>query len=55
MAYEANTPDDLRVMLEAIGMRSLDDLFKTIPEELRTKGPLAIPPALSRARADLEA
>ena len=47
MVYEANTPDDGRVMLEAIGMRSLDDLFKTIPEELRTKGMLAIPPALS--------
>jgi glycine cleavage system P protein (glycine dehydrogenase) subunit 1 len=47
MVYEANTPDDQRVMLEAIGMRSLEDLFNTIPEELRTKGPLAIPPALS--------
>jgi glycine dehydrogenase subunit 1 len=47
MVYEANTPEDGRVMLEAIGMRSLDDLFKTIPEELRTKGALAIPPALS--------
>ena len=47
MAYEANTPDDLRVMLDAIGMSSLDDLFKVIPAELRTKGPLAIPPALS--------
>jgi glycine dehydrogenase subunit 1 len=47
MAYEANTTDDLRVMLESIGISSLDDLFKAIPNELRTKGPLAIPPALS--------
>jgi glycine dehydrogenase subunit 1 len=47
MAYEANTPDDLRVMLEAIGAQSLDDLFKVIPAELRTKGPLKVPPALS--------
>ena len=47
MAYEANTPDDLRVMLDAIGVASLDDLFKMIPAGLRTKGPLAIPPALS--------
>jgi glycine dehydrogenase subunit 1 len=47
MAYEANTPDDLRVMLEAIGVRSLDDLFKAIPSELRTKRPLEIPPALT--------
>src|SRR6516164_326047 len=47
MAYEANTPDDLRVMLEAIGAQSLDDLFKVIPAELRTRGPLGVPPALS--------
>jgi glycine dehydrogenase subunit 1 len=47
MVYEANTPDDLRVMLRAIGMSSLDDLFKTIPEGMRTKGALQIPPALS--------
>ena len=47
MAYEANTPDDLRVMLSAIGIGSLDDLFRMIPAELRTKGPLAVPPALT--------
>jgi glycine dehydrogenase subunit 1 len=47
MVYEANTPDDLRVMLRAIGMSSLDDLFRTIPEGMRTKGALEIPPALS--------
>ncbi len=47
MAYEANTPDDLKVMLDAIGVASMDDLFKMIPAGLRTKGPLAIPPALS--------
>ena len=43
MVYEANTPDDLRVMLRAIGMSSLEDLFGTIPAELRTKGALDIP------------
>jgi glycine dehydrogenase subunit 1 len=47
MVYEANTPDDLRVMLEAIGLGSLDDLFKTIPQELRRNAALAIPPALT--------
>ena len=46
MVYEANTPDDLRVMLAAIGMRSLDDLFKVIPAELRTKGSLGDPAGL---------
>jgi glycine dehydrogenase subunit 1 len=47
MAYEANTSDDLRVMLSAIGIGTLDDLFKVIPAELRTRGPLGVPPALS--------
>ncbi len=47
MVYEANTPDDLRVMLRAIGKKSLDDLFKMIPAEMRAKSLLAIPPALS--------
>ena len=31
MAYVANTPDDVRVMLEAIGLDSLDELFEMIP------------------------
>ena len=52
MVYEANTPDDRRVMLRRSGIGSLDDLFKTIPEELRTKGPLDDPAGLERARAD---
>src|SRR5262245_39799260 len=47
MAYLANTPDDVRVMLEAIGLNSLDQLFDTIPPELRLGRPLVIPPALS--------
>ncbi len=47
MVYEANTPEDLRVMLEAIGLGSLDDLFKTIPQELRRNAALGIPPALT--------
>ena len=47
MAYIANTPDDVRVMLGAIGLDSLDQLFDMIPAELRLKRPLAIPPALT--------
>ena len=34
MAYIANTPDDVRVMLGAIGLDSLDQLFDMIPAEL---------------------
>ena len=47
MAYIANTPDDVRVMLGAIGLDSLDQLFDMIPPEYRLRRPLDIPPALS--------
>ena len=47
MAYIANTPDDVRVMLGAIGLDSLDQLFDMIPPEYRLRRPLAIPEALS--------
>src|SRR4051794_20555746 len=46
MAYIANTPEDVRVMLGAIGLDSLDQLFDMIPPEYRLKRPLAIPEAL---------
>jgi glycine dehydrogenase subunit 1 len=46
MAYIANTPDDVRVMLGAIGLDSLDQLFDLIPPEYRLQRPLAIPEAL---------
>lgn len=47
MAYLANTPDDVRVMLKAIGLDSLDQLFDMIPPEYRLGRPLAVPEALS--------
>ncbi|MBX6312602.1 MAG: aminomethyl-transferring glycine dehydrogenase subunit GcvPA [Isosphaeraceae bacterium] len=46
MAYILNTPDDVRDMLAAIGLESLDQLFDLIPAEFRLDRPLAIPPAL---------
>ena len=46
MAYILNTPDDVRVMLGALGLDSLDDLFDMIPAEFRLGRPLDIPPAL---------
>jgi glycine dehydrogenase subunit 1 len=46
MAYIPNTPDDERVMLESIGLDSIDQLFDMIPPEYRLDRPLAIPPAL---------
>jgi len=47
MAYLLNTPDDVRAMLAAVGLDSLDQLFDMIPPEYRREGPLEIGPALT--------
>ena len=47
MAYILNTEDDVRAMLAAIGLGSLDQLFDSIPSELQLKRPLNVPEALS--------
>lgn len=47
MPYVPHTEKDIKEMLQAIGAKSLDDLFQVIPEELRLKNPLNLPPALS--------
>lgn len=45
MKYFPQTPEDIRAMLERIGVQNLDDLFAEIPEELKLKGELQIPHA----------
>jgi len=47
MPYLYNTPEDQRAMLDAIGARSIDELFAMVPADLRLKRELAIPPAMS--------
>jgi glycine dehydrogenase subunit 1 len=47
MPYFYNTESDIAAMLQAIGVGSIDELFSTVPEELRLKRSLNIPPALS--------
>jgi glycine dehydrogenase subunit 1 len=47
MPYISNTPEDQKAMLESIGLSSLEELFASIPGELRLQRPLAIPPALT--------
>ena len=47
MPYFYNTPDDIAAMLKAVGARSIEELFASVPEEYRLKRPLNIPPALS--------
>ena len=46
MPYFPNTDSDRQAMLEAIGVRSIDDLFALVPAELRMKRELCVPPAL---------
>lgn len=47
MSYVLNTPDDQRAMLDRIGTPSVEALFQQIPEAIRLKRPLNVPPALS--------
>ena len=47
MRYIPNSPTDRREMLAAIGVSTIEDLFVGIPEELRLKGPLQVPAAMS--------
>ncbi|MHB8970191.1 MAG: aminomethyl-transferring glycine dehydrogenase subunit GcvPA [Pirellulaceae bacterium] len=47
MSYLLNTPQDQQAMLEAIGVKSLDELFACIPESLRLRRPLDLPAGMS--------
>jgi glycine dehydrogenase subunit 1 len=46
MRYLPHTPAEIAEMLEAVGARSLDDLFSSVPEKARASRPLALDPAL---------
>lgn len=48
MSYIANTEDDQKRMLEAVGVASFDELFSQIPENNRFHGLLDIPGALDQ-------
>ena len=47
MAYLFNSPEQQRLMLETIGVETVDQLFNQIPGDLRLKRPLNLPPALT--------
>ncbi|MCA9248370.1 MAG: aminomethyl-transferring glycine dehydrogenase subunit GcvPA [Planctomycetales bacterium] len=47
MPYFYNTDDDRREMLEAIGAASVDELFQSIPADLRMDRPLEVGPVLT--------
>lgn len=42
-----HTPDDIKQMLDAIGVGSLEELYAEVPEELKLKGEPDIPHAMS--------
>jgi len=47
MPFNPHTPADERAMLDAIGVRSIDDLFDEIPASLRVKSLDAVPVGVS--------
>ena len=47
MDYVPHTDDDIKVMLEFLGLKSLEDLYSQIPHELILQKPLQIPPPVS--------
>ncbi|HEX7772139.1 MAG TPA: aminomethyl-transferring glycine dehydrogenase subunit GcvPA [Pyrinomonadaceae bacterium] len=47
MRYIPNSPEERSEMLEAMGLGSAEELFDSIPEDLRLKRPLNTPAALS--------
>ena len=46
-SYIPHTPQDIRRMLEVIGLPTLESLFDDVPENVREKRPLALAPGLS--------
>jgi glycine dehydrogenase subunit 1 len=47
LRYIPNSPEERVEMLDSIGLTSAEELFHSIPEELRLKRPLNTPPPLS--------
>src|SRR6266446_1931936 len=46
MSYIPNTPEDQQAMLETLGLPSLEALLAPVPENVRLRRPLNLPPAL---------
>src|SRR5436305_11946328 len=47
MSYIPNTPEDQQAMLARMGLPSLEALLTPVPENVRLRRPLNLPPALS--------
>jgi glycine dehydrogenase subunit 1 len=57
LRFAPHTEDDVRAMLEALGLSSIDDLYRHIPDEVLLDRPLDIPDGVSEMElvADLSA
>jgi len=51
MAFVPNTQDELKSMLDAIGVNDLEELLENVPENVMFKGDLNLPPKLSEFEA----
>ncbi len=47
MSYIPNTPEDQQAMLERLGLPSLEALLTPVPENVRLRRPLDLPPAMA--------
>ena len=47
MSYIPNTPEDQQIMLEKLGISSLEGLLAPVPENVRLRRPLDLPHALA--------
>jgi glycine dehydrogenase subunit 1 len=47
MRYLANAPADVQAMLDTVGAKSLDELFSSIPKDIRFNGTMNLMPAKS--------
>ncbi|MBN2381138.1 aminomethyl-transferring glycine dehydrogenase subunit GcvPA [candidate division WOR-3 bacterium] len=50
-SYVSNTVEDVKKILAAVGVEDFEDLLADIPKNLRVKGELNLPPALSEYEA----
>ena len=50
IAYLPHTEEDIKMMLDAIGITDIEQLFADIPRELTLEKPLEIPCQLPRLR-----
>ena len=48
--YIPNSSKQQKVMLDALGMENIEDLYSVIPDELKLKRPLDIPEDFQRWR-----